>query len=387
MAMRRYLDNAATSFPKPPGVGEAIAAYVRDVGVSAGRGSYREAVAAGRILDDCRALLRELLGAGPRDHVVLAFIGTDAIHLALHALLRPGDHVVASSLEHNAVVRPLSALSERGAIAAWDVVPADPQTSLLSPEAVRAALRPETRLMVLNHVSNVTGAIQPLREIAAVCRERGVLLLVDAAQSAGHLPLHFAADGVDLLATSGHKGLLGPHGTAALLVRDGLAERLQSVREGGTGSQSEDPHQPRHLPELLESGTHNTAGLAGWREALRWMRERGVAALRAHDERLMRRFDQRLAELPHIRRHGPSDIAQRCAVYSLSIDGFDCQEVATILDERFGLLTRAGLHCAPLAHETIGTLAGGGTLRISFGPFVGDEEVDAAACALAALRG
>lgn len=382
---RRYFDNAATSHPKPPGVAEAVQDYFAHVYASAGRGAYREAAASGEMLTQCRSALRAILGAGRGDHVIFTLNGTDALNLAIKSIVRPGDHVVTTCMDHNSVLRPLSALEEQAGVRRT-VVAADPKTTRVAADAMAAALRPETRLVVLNHASNVTGVLQPVAEIAERCARRGVLLLVDAAQSAGHVPIDFAGLGVDLLAAPGHKGLLGPLGTGVLLIRDGVQQQMRTVREGGTGSESEQPRQPDALPDRFEAGSHNAPGIAGWLAALRWIAERGVAALREHETRLCEVFAAGLARVPGLTWYGPREPADRVGVFSVRVNGLSPHEVAALLEARDGLLTRAGLHCAPLAHETIGTLAAGGTTRFSFGPFIREPDVECALAALSALR-
>lgn len=382
--MRRYFDNAATSYPKPPGVTAAVLDYFERVHASAGRGAYREAVESRRMLDDCRAALRTLFHARPADQVIFALNGTDALHLALRGIVRPGDHVVTTCMDHNSVLRPLSALEAQLGVR-WTAVAVNPDTTRLDPAALASALRDDTRLVVVNHASNVTGVLQPLEDIAAVCRARGVLLLVDAAQSAGHLPIDFERLGLDLLACPGHKGLLGPLGTGVLLIRAGVADQMSTVREGGTGSESELPVQPAVLPDRFESGSHNAPGLAGLLAAVRWIEGRSLRALREHELALSRRLAERLDGIPGLRWFGPREAEQRVGVFSVRLTGLAPAELSAILEERFGILTRSGLHCAPWAHRAIGTLADGGTTRLSLGALLTLADVDAAAEALAAL--
>ncbi len=380
MSPRRYLDNAATSFPKPPGVAEAVLHYLNDVGVSAGRGAYREAVESGRMLADCRAAVRRLLGCREEDDVIFALNGTDALNLVLKGALRSGDHVVTTSMDHNSTLRPLSALRRAGV--AWDAVrPAAADTRLTVDEVV-AALRPNTRLVAINHASNVTGAIQPVEAIAAACRRKGVLVLIDAAQSAGHVPIDFAALGADFLAMPGHKGLLGPLGTGIAILRAGAAAQLATYREGGTGSQSEVPEQPASLPDKFESGSQNAVGLAGLLAALRWIEQRGIASLREHERALCRRMVALLDGIGGLTWYGPRDDALRVGVFSVRLADLDPQEVSALLEAEAGVLSRSGLHCAPLAHETIGTARLGGTTRLSFGALTTMEDVEAAGEAL-----
>lgn len=381
--MRLYLDNSATSHPKPPGVLAAVVDYFESVHASAGRGSYREAVASARLLERSRAALARLLNCGPDDQVIFALNGTDALNLAIRGVLRPGDHAVTTAMDHNSVLRPLSALAEQMGVR-WTAVEVDPDTTRLDPARLAAALRPDTRLVVVNHASNVTGVLQPIADVAAVCRSRGVTLLVDAAQSAGHVPIDFAGGGIDLLAMPGHKGLLGPLGTGVLVIRAGVAERMRTVREGGTGSASEQPAQPDVLPDRFEAGSHNGPGIAGLLAGCEWILERGVAALREHELRLSRRMIERLLEISGLEWYGPREVEQRVGVFSVHTAGLEPQELSALLEAR-GILTRSGLHCAPLAHRTIGSLPLGGTTRLSVGPFTTLADIDAAADALAEL--
>jgi cysteine desulfurase/selenocysteine lyase len=377
---RRYFDNAATSFPKPPDVLRAMREYCESVGASAGRGAYREALQAGRIVEEARGAVRRLFGCRASDHVVFTLNGTDALNLALKGVLKPGAHVVTTALDHNSVLRPLSALERRLGVT-WTVVEPDAGSGAVTPNAVADALRPETALVVVNHASNVTGALQPIEAIAELCRRRGVLLAVDAAQTAGHVPIDFPESSIDLLAFPGHKGLLGPSGTGVLLIREEIADALDTVREGGTGSASELPVQPRDLPDRLEAGSHNLVGLAGLRAGAEWILSRGVPALREHERALMRRLMTQLDGLPGLTWYGPRDATQRVGVFSMRIDGLEPADLSAAL-ERSGILTRSGLHCAPFAHRSIGTHDRGGTTRLSLGVFHSPQDVDAAAAAL-----
>lgn len=379
---RRYFDNAATSYPKPAGVTRAVLEYLTDIHASAGRGAYREALASEQILTHCRSALRTLFRCRPGDHVIFTLNGTDALNLGIRGLLRPGDHVVTTCMDHNSVLRPLSALEDQLGIT-WTAVRPHPETTRLRATDVLAAIQADTSLVVLNHASNVTGVLQPLEEIANACAERGVPLLVDAAQSAGHVPIDFGRLPIDLLACPGHKGLLGPLGTGVLVIRSGVEERMQTTREGGTGSASESPRQPAALPDRFEAGSHNAVGLAGLLAAVEWLNERGLRSLRAHELSLCRAMSERLSEIRGLHWFGPRDAEQRVGVFSVRVDGVPPAELANALDRDFAILTRSGLHCAPLAHRTIGTLAAGGTTRLSLGAFHEVGDIDAAAEALA----
>jgi len=380
-APRRYFDNAATSFPKPPEVVQAVTDYFERIHASAGRGAYREALDSQRILENCRAAVRTLFRCGPRDHVIFGLNGTDALNLAIKSVLRSGDHVVTTVMDHNSVLRPLSALEAQIGVR-WTAVPVDPQTTRLDPAELRGAIQPETRLVIVNHASNVTGVLQPIEAVADICAARRVLLLVDAAQSAGHAPVDFGSLPIDLLACPGHKGLLGPLGTGLLLIRAGVEEHMRTVREGGTGSESEHPTQPDSLPDRFEAGSHNAPGVAGLLAAVQWIFHRGLDALRAHELDLCDRMAAGLDSIPGLRWYGPRDPQQRVGVFSVRLEGVDPLLLSAVLESRYQILTRSGLHCAPLAHRTIGTLNAGGTTRLSFGPFTTAADLDAALVAL-----
>ncbi len=378
---RRYFDNAATTFPKPPGVSDAVRDYMEQIGASAGRGAYREAQESRQVLDDCRDACRRVLGAASADDVIFTLNGTDALNIAIKGLTPAGAHVVTTAMDHNSVLRPLNELNARSGVT-FTVVPVDPHSTRLRVEDVAAAIRPETTLVAVNHASNVTGVLQPISDIAAVCRARNVPLLVDAAQSAGHVPIDFTNDGIDLLATPGHKGLLGPLGTGVLLIRAGLAEKMTTLREGGTGSESEKAVQPQDMPDKFEVGSHNAAGVAGLLVALRWLEARGVAALRQQDHEHCAALVEAFADWPGLTLFGPRRIEDRVGVFSVRVTGFDPHELANVLEGHFGVLSRAGLHCAPAAHQTINTDADGGTTRLSIGPFTTAEDIEVAIRAL-----
>jgi cysteine desulfurase/selenocysteine lyase len=384
MGPRLYLDNAATSFPKPPEVLEAMRRYAESLGASAGRGAYHEALQAGEQLAEARRRLARLIGAKRPETIVFGHNCTWALNQAIKGWLRPGDHVVTTRMEHNSTLRPLAAMESRGLIHVTRVA-ADPATGIVHADEVMKAVRPDTKLVTVLHASNVTGAIQPIEEIAARLAATGAALLVDAAQTAGHVPIDVTALGIDLLAMPGHKGLLGPLGTGALYIRPGLEERIQPLAEGGTGSVSERPIQPDFMPDKYESGSHNSIGLAGLSAAMEWIEAQGVERLRAHETALCERFIQRCRDLPGLHLYGPRDPGRRVGVFSIRIEGLDPQELSALLEAEFGILTRSGMHCAPLTHETLGTLESGGTTRLSFGPFSEPADVDRVADAIEQL--
>ena len=381
---RIYLDNAATSFPKPEAVYAAVDEYNRRVGVAIGRGSSRQAGAAQGIVAQCRQRAAALLGAESPDCIVFTFNGTDSLNLALHGLLRPGDHVVTSVLEHNSVLRPLRALQDAGVTVT--LVPSDRQ-GRVDPDDFRRALQPQTRLVALMHASNVCGTIQPVEEVGKIARAAGALFLIDAAQTAGILPIDLRSLNVDLLACPGHKGLLGPLGTGLLYVRPGVEQELRSVRQGGTGTRSEDDHQPPTLPDKYESGNHNAPGLYGLAAALDYIGERGIESIRAHEQACDARLCGGLATVGGVTIFGPEEPADRIGVLSFTLEGYEPHELATILDEHFQIETRAGMHCAPGAHRALDTFEQGGTVRLSVGPFTTPAEIDAAIEAVRTIAG
>jgi len=377
-----YFDNAATSWPKPPGVAEAMVHFLNEVGANPGRSGHRLAVESGRIVYQAREAVAELFGAPDPLRIVFGQNATEAINLALNGLLRPGDHVITSSMEHNSVMRPLRALERQGV--ELTVVQCT-SAGFLDPADVAAAIRPHTALIALNHASNVVGTLLPVAEVGRIAREHDVLLLVDAAQTAGAYPIHVQADGIDLLAFTGHKSLYGPMGTGGLVIGERVdVSRLEPLKRGGTGSRSEREEQPDFLPDMCESGTPNAVGLAGLGAGLRWVRERGVDAIRAHEMMLTQRLIDGLLNIPGVTVYGGHDAARQTATVSFNIAGLDCSEVGLRLDEEYGILCRVGLHCAPAAHRTLGTFPVG-TVRFGLGAFNTADEVDAALLAVARL--
>jgi cysteine desulfurase family protein len=375
-----YLDNAATSFPKPESVYAAVDHYQRHVGAAVGRGAYRASVNVTAVVQRCRKRIAEFLNAESPERIVFTFGATDSLNLALHGLLGTGDHVITSVVEDNSVLRPLRELHERFGVEVTHV--AADSTGQVDPADFQRALRPQTKLVALIHASNVTGGIQPIAEVGAIARAAGVLFLVDAAQTTGHVPIDLRSLPVDLLACAGHKGLLGPLGTGVLYLRPGVESRLRSLRQGGTGTRSEDDHQPDSLPDKYESGNHNAPGLVGLEAGVAWLLERSIDSVAAHERQLTRRLRDGLTAIPGVRLYGPAADAERVGVVSLTIDGYDPQDAAAILDQSFGIQARAGMHCAPGVHRALGTFESGGTLRLSVGPMNTTDDVDATCEAL-----
>jgi len=382
---RIYLDNAATSFPKPDAVYAAADDYNRRIGAAVGRGAYRATLEATAIVQRCRKKIADLLGAESPERIIFTFNCTDSLNLALHGLMRAGDHVITSVIDHNSVQRPLTEMHRTLGIEVTRVG-AD-ATGRVDPVDFKRAIRPQTKLIALIHASNVTGTIQPVAEVGKIAREAGILFLVDAAQTAGHLPINLRELDIDLLAAPGHKGLLGPLGTGILYLRPGVEARLASFRQGGTGTRSEDDVQPESLPDKYESGNHNAPGLVGLEAAVTWLLERGVKSVQQHAQALTRQLLAGLTAIPSLRVFGPASEHDRVGVVSVALESHDPQDVAAILDQTFGIETRAGLHCAPGAHRAVGSFERGGTVRLSFGPFSTTDDVAAAIEALRQIAG
>lgn len=375
-----YLDHAATSFPKPPAVWNSVDRWNRSVGASAGRGAYREAREAARLLSETRARLCSLIGATAPERVIFTCNATAALNLAIKGIVRAGAHVIASDVEHNSVQRPLNALVERLGISV-SRLPAF-STGEIDVEPLRGLFRRGTALVAIQHASNVSGAIQPIADIARIAREHGVPILVDAAQSAGSIPFDVAALGIDMVAMPGHKGLLGPQGTGALWVRPGL--ELATVVEGGTGSRSEQDVQPRDWPDRHEAGSHNMPGIAGLHAALRHIGERGLRRVRDRKIALVERLIDGLSTIPGIDIVGQRNAALNAGVVSIVPREEEPLAFAAALDERFGIKVRAGLHCAPGAHRAIGSFPAG-TVRLSVGWSNVPDDIDRAVEGVAAL--
>lgn len=380
---RTYLDNAATSWPKPDAVYQAVDSYMRNNGASAGRSGYSEAAEATRLVESVRRDVARLLGIGEPNRLAFTFNGTDSLNLAIHGVLAPGDHVVTTVIEHNSVLRPLRALEAAGVIEVT-CVSCNGQ-GIIEPDAVKQALRSNTRLVTLSHASNVTGAIQDVQEIAGVAHKQGAFLLVDAAQTAGHLPIDADTLGADLLAASGHKGLLGPLGTGICYFHNGVEKHVRSTRQGGTGTHSETDLQPDELPNKFESGNRNMPGIAGLAAAVEYHRAKAHGAVRAHELALTQRLLDGLTEIPGVTIYGPVAADARVGLVSIRIEGYDPQEVAAALDSAHRIQVRPGLHCAPRMHEALGTISSGGTVRLSVGQFNTLDEIDETIGAIAEL--
>jgi len=374
-----YFDSAATSWPKPVEVWEAMERCIKFVGANPGRSGHRMAVEAGRLVDEARELLASLFNIGNPDRIVFTLNATEALNLTLKGLLEPDDHVITSSMEHNSVTRPLYVLQGRGVEVTK--VPGAGDGSIRVQD-VEAAIKPNTRAIVITHASNVTGTLMPVAEIGQLAKKRGLRFVVDAAQTAGVFEIDVAFMGIHLLAFPGHKGLYGPTGTGGLYIAEGLD--LTPLKEGGTGSKSELPGQPDLMPERYESGTLNSVGIAGLAAGLKFIRREGRERIRRHEMELTGRFLEGVKGVKGIRVYGPVELYARAPVVSFSLDGKGSGQVGTMLDQQYQIACRAGLHCAPDAHRTLGTL-GQKLVRFSFSYFNNEREVDYAIRALAEI--
>jgi cysteine desulfurase family protein len=367
-----YLDNAATSWPKPPEVLKAITEMMEQAGGNPGRSGHRLSIAAARVVYDCREKIAGFFNMPDPMRVVFTGNATQAINLVLRGLLKPGDHVVTTSMEHNAVMRPLHFLEKQGIVIKVSQCEAD---GTLDVRKLSKLIDKKTRLVVISHASNVTGTVFPVAEVTAVAHVAGVPVLVDAAQAAGSLSIDMQKTNVDYLAFTGHKELLGPTGIGGLVIGQQVDTRmLTPLMFGGTGSKSESEEQPEDMPDKFESGTANVIGIAGLSGALSWINQRGLAAIKDHNEKLTAALLEGLSCIKGVRVYGTKRAANSLAIVSFAISDKKVSEVGFQLDEDFEIMARVGLHCAPAAHRTIGTFPSG-TVRLSPGIFTTMEEI------------
>jgi cysteine desulfurase/selenocysteine lyase len=374
-----YLDNAASSWPKPDETWQAMEHFMHSIGANPGRSGHRLSIGAGRILLEARDALAELFNIDDPLRIVFTRNATESLNLAIYGILRPGGHCVTTSMEHNSVMRPLRALEKKGV--ELSIITCSPQGEL-DPQGVAKAIKKKTKLIVLTHASNVVGTLLPVAEVGKIARTNGVPFCVDAAQTAGALPIDVETMKIDLLAFTGHKSLYGPQGTGGLYIREGLEEKLEPLIRGGTGSRSESQEQPDFMPDKYESGTPNTVGIAGLGAGARFCLAQGIAHIRAKEEGLTRMLIEGLSSTPGVVLYGCGDAKKQVAICSFTIRDLTPSEITMELDEECGIMSRPGLHCAPIAHQTIGT-SPQGTVRLSAGYFTTDEEI---AVAIEAVR-
>ncbi|MGN9166112.1 aminotransferase class V-fold PLP-dependent enzyme [Tissierellaceae bacterium HCP3S3_D8] len=365
-----YFDNAATSFPKPNSVYDKIIGSMKEYGANPGRSGHRLALEASRGIFETRNLLSKLFNTGNPMNIIFTFNCTESLNLGIKGILESGDHVITTSMEHNSVLRPLKYLESMGV--EHTIVGAN-NMGMIDPVDIENAIRSNTKLIITTHVSNLTGSIMPVSDIGKIARESGIYYLVDGAQSVGIYDIDVEKMNIDILAFPGHKGLLGPQGTGGLYIRDGI--NLKSIFQGGTGSASHSLEQPEIKPDKYESGTLNASGIIGLGEGVRYIMEKGIENIRVHEEELTKHFIEELINVDRVKMYGPLDISKQGAVVSLNIRNMDSSELAYILDQEYDIAVRPGLHCAPLAHETIGTFEQG-TVRFSFGVFNTHDEIE-----------
>ncbi|WP_409227347.1 aminotransferase class V-fold PLP-dependent enzyme [Gudongella sp. SC589] len=371
-----YFDNGATTFPKPQEVYEEIYKAMTEYGANPGRSGHDLALRASRGIYETREVVAKLFSVKNPMNIVFTYNCTESLNIAIKGLLKPGDHVITTSMEHNSVLRPIKHLESIGVENTIVWAHKDGQ---IDPDEIRNAIKRNTKLIVTTHVSNLTGTIMPVKEIGIIAREHGIAYLLDAAQSAGVYPINAEELGVHMIAFPGHKGLLGPQGTGGLYIREEL--QIDQFIQGGTGSASYSLNQPEEMPDKFESGTPSSPGIIGLGKGIEYINKRGIDNIRNHEEELTSYFIQEVARIDGIRLYGPLDTSKQGAVVALNIRDLDSSEVSFVLNEEFGIYVRPGLHCAPLAHETIGTMEQG-AVRFSFGPFNTQEELDYAVRAL-----
>ena len=366
-----YFDNAATSWPKPQETIDAIGDFNTHVGANPGRSGHSLSIAAGRILLDAREAIAELFGIEEMLRIIFTRNATEALNIVISGLISPGDHIITTSMEHNSVMRPLRA---RQAVGTEVSIVQCTRTGELDPHDIIEALRTNTRAIIMTHASNVTGTIMPISDIGAIARDRGIVFCVDAAQTAGAVPVDIKEMNIDLLAFTGHKSLYGPQGTGGLYIGHGLEKQITPLMMGGTGSRSEFENQPDFLPDKYESGTPNALGIAGLGAGVRFVLETGVESIRNKEIALSGQLMDGLKDIPGIRIYGCNNAQKQTPVVSFTMEGTRPSEAALALDEDFGIMSRPGLHCAPSAHRTIGTFPQG-TIRLSPGYFNTAEEI------------
>jgi len=366
-----YFDNAATSWPKPPEVNAAMQKYMRKIGANPGRSGHRLSIEAARIIYSAREKLAQLFNITDPLRIVMTQNATEGLNIAIFGLLKSGDHVITSSMEHNSVMRPLRTMERRGV--ELTVISCD-REGLIDPAHVNGAVKKNTRAIFMTHASNVTGGVMPIADIGRIARERGLVFCVDAAQTAGCYPIDVEAMNIDLLAFTGHKSLFGPSGTGGIYIREGLENKIEPLCVGGTGRRSEVEEQPAFMPDRYEAGTPNTVGIAGLQTGVDFVLSEGVDQIKRREEELLKTFMEGIKGMPDVILYGQTDTHKRTPVVSFNIAGMDPAAVALELDDRFNIMARSGIHCAPSAHKTIGTYPQG-TVRFSFSYFNTQEQI------------
>ena len=365
-----YLDNAATTFPKPEAVYNSMMDCMKNYCANPGRAGHKLAMKAAREIYDTRENIAKLFNIDNPMNIVFTNNATDSLNLAIKGVVNQGDHIITTSMEHNSVIRPIKSLEKYGI--ENTIVECDKE-GFLDIKDLKKAIRPNTKLIVTTHASNVCGTLIDIKAVSEVAKSNNILYLVDASQTAGVYNIDLQEITLDMLAAPGHKGLLGPQGTGILYIREGID--INILKEGGTGSKSEDLFQPDLLPDKYESGTHNTPGIVGLNEGVKFIFKEGIDKIKDYEEKLCRYMLKRLDEIPNIKIYGPKDASKRAAVITINIEDMDSGEITFLLDSEYNIATRSGIHCAPLAHKTLGTLKQG-AVRFSMGYFNTKEEID-----------
>lgn len=371
-----YLDNAATTYPKPEQVYDSIMDCMKNYCANPGRAGHKMAMRAAREIYDARENIAKLFNIDNPMNIILTNNATDSLNLAIKGAVKEGDHIITTSIEHNSVIRPIKSLEARGIS---NTIVNCNKEGFLDVNDIKNAIKPNTKLIVTTHASNVVGTLVDIKAVGEIAKENNILYLVDASQTAGVYSIDVKDMNVDMIAAPGHKCLLGPQGTGILYIREGLS--VDILKEGGTGSKSEDLFQPEIVPDRYESGTNNTPGIAGLNEGVKFILEKGIDNIRLHEEELCQYMLDKLEEVPNIKIYGTKDSKKRAAVIAINIGDMDSGEITFILDSEYDIATRSGIHCAPLAHKTLGTLEQG-AVRFSLGYFNTKEEIDKAVDAL-----
>lgn len=367
-----YLDNAATSNKKPESVKKAVLNYYENIGCSPGRGGYEDSIKAGRIILEARAKLANFFNVPKPEQIIFTHNVTYALNMGLKGILKHDDHVITSTMEHNSVLRPLKGLEKKGIIEV-DYIQCE-HDGTLDPNKIQKYIKDNTKLIIITYASNVTGTLMPIKEISDIVESNDIYFFLDTAQAAGIYEIDFQELRTDFLAFTGHKGLMGPPGTGGFAVSKKLAENMDSLIEGGTGSISDKEYQPTFLPDKFESGTMNTPGIAGLKAGIEFIEKIGIENIKKHELKLTELFINGLKKINNIKIYGPSDIKKQAPTISITYKDRDLGNLSYILDDKYGIMTRSGLHCAPFAHKTIGTFPEG-TLRFSIGYFTTENEI------------
>lgn len=368
-----YLDNGATSFPKPEQVYASMDYFYRNFGVNPGRSGYDLCLEAGAIVDDTRKMLTAFFNGKDPNRLCYSYNSTDALNIIIFGMLQPGDHAITTTIEHNSVLRPLYHLSRDGVEV--DYVPFD-GAGFVDPDEIRKRFKPNTRLVIVNHASNVVGTVQPIREIGRYCRQAGIPFAIDASQSAGKISVDMEEQFLDIIAFTGHKSLLGPTGIGGLYVREGI--EIRHTRAGGSGVRSADRAHLDEYPFRLEYGTPNVVGIAGLQAGLKWVLAKGIEAIHEHEMRSLQMLRDGLASIPGVTLYCQKDLTDHIAVLAFNVEGMDAADVGTMIDVDHDIACRTGLHCAPLIHEGLGTAEIRGAVRFGIGPFNTEEHIQAA---------